>query len=54
MVCEHTTADKASDILRRGSQNLDVNLREVAHDQVRTGERPEIGSVPQRHSSLPG
>jgi hypothetical protein len=38
---ERITSDQAFDILRRASQNLNVKLREVAHDLVETGALPE-------------
>ena len=40
---ERITADQAFDILRRGSQHLNLKLREVAQTLVETGERPETG-----------
>ena len=37
---ERITANQAFDVLRRGSQHLNVKLREVAQRVVDTGERP--------------
>jgi hypothetical protein len=40
---ERITADQAFAILRQASQHLNVKLREVAHNLVETGERPDTG-----------
>ena len=44
---ERITADQAFDVLRRGSQHLNVKLREVAQRLVDTGERPATGAESQ-------
>ena len=41
---ERITPDQAFDVLRRGSQHLNVKLREVAQRLVDTGERPATGA----------
>jgi hypothetical protein len=43
---ERITSDQAFHVLRQASQHLNVKLREVAHDLVDTGQRPDIGSHP--------
>jgi len=45
---ERITANQAFDVLRRGSQHLNVKLREVAQRVVDTGERPVTGAEPPR------
>ena len=37
---QHLTAEQAFDLLRRGSQHLNVKLRDVADRVTETGERP--------------
>jgi GAF domain-containing protein len=43
---ERITGDQAFHILRQASQHLNVKLREVAHDLIDTGQRPDMGSRP--------
>jgi GAF domain-containing protein len=49
---ERISADEAFDILRRGSQHLNIKLREVARTLVETGERPETGSSSDTGTAL--
>ena len=44
MARQDVTADQAFDMLRRGSQRLNIKLRELAR-QVATGESPHAGSA---------
>lgn len=43
---ERITPDQASEILRRASQHLNLQLREVVQRLIDTGEGPETGSAP--------
>ena len=45
MARQDVTAEEAFDMLRRGSQRLNVKLRELAR-QVAAGQPPEVGSAP--------
>jgi len=40
---ERISADQAFEVLRRASQHLNINLREVAQNLVDTGQDPDVG-----------
>ena len=42
---ERITADQAFDLLRRASQHLNLKLRAVAENLIKTGERPDTGQA---------